>query len=40
MMNFFKAILAGTAIFLGVQVGRDLEHSCCSITFWRILDAT
>ena len=26
MMNFLKAILAGTAIFLGVQVGRDLAH--------------
>lgn len=32
MMNFFKAILAGTAIFLGVQVGRDLAHKTMSMT--------
>lgn len=32
MMNFLKAILAGTAIFLGVQVGRDLAHKTMAAT--------
>jgi hypothetical protein len=32
MMNFVKAILAGVAIFLGVQVGRDLAHKTMSAT--------
>ena len=30
-MNFLKAILAGTAIFLGVQVGRDLAHKTMAL---------
>lgn len=32
MVNFLKAILAGTAIFLGVQVGRDLAHKTMAAT--------
>jgi hypothetical protein len=32
MMNFLKAVLAGTAIFLGVQVGRDLAHKTMAAT--------
>lgn len=31
-MNFLKAILAGVAIFLGVQVGRDLAHKTMAAT--------
>lgn len=32
MMNLLKAIIAGTAIFLGVQVGRDLAHKTMAAT--------
>lgn len=32
MMNFIKAVFAGVAIFLGVQVGRDLAHKTMSAT--------
>jgi hypothetical protein len=32
MMNFVKAIFAGVAIFLGVQVGRDLAHKTMAAT--------
>lgn len=32
MMGFLKAVLAGVAIFLGVQVGRDLAHKTMSAT--------
>lgn len=32
MMNFVKAIFAGVAIFLGVQVGRDLAHKTMAST--------
>ena len=31
-MNFLKAVLAGVAIFLGVQVGRDLAHKTMAST--------
>ena len=30
--NFLKAVLAGVAIFLGVQVGRDLAHKTMAAT--------
>jgi hypothetical protein len=30
--NFIKAVLAGTAVFLGVQVGRDLAHKTMAAT--------
>jgi hypothetical protein len=32
MMNFLKAVFAGVAIFLGVQVGRDLAHKTMAAT--------
>jgi hypothetical protein len=32
MMNFVKAIFAGVAVFLGVQVGRDLAHKMMAAT--------
>lgn len=32
MMNFVKAIIAGVAVFLGVQVGRDLAHKTMAAT--------
>jgi hypothetical protein len=32
MMNFIKAVFAGVAIFLGVQVGRDLAHKTMAST--------
>ena len=32
MMNFLKAVLAGVAVFLGVQVGRDLAHRTMAAT--------
>lgn len=32
MINFLKAVMAGVAIFLGVQVGRDLAHKTMSAT--------
>jgi hypothetical protein len=31
-MNFLKAVLAGVAIFLGVQVGRDVAHRVMAMT--------
>lgn len=31
-MNFLKAVLAGVAVFLGVQVGRDLAHKTMAST--------
>jgi len=31
-MAIIKAILAGVAIFLGVQVGRDLAHKTMAAT--------
>lgn len=32
MMNFFKAVVAGVAIVLGIQVGRDLAHKTMAAT--------
>ena len=32
MMNIVKAIFAGVAVFLGVQVGRDLAHKTMAAT--------
>lgn len=32
MMNILKAVMAGVAIFLGVQVGRDLAHKTMAAT--------
>lgn len=32
MMNLVKAVFVGVAIFLGVQVGRDLAHKTMAST--------